>query len=50
MELLKTPANKRFKQKADGTKTPTITMYFVKGDKVIYEPGFAFYATLFYTL
>ena len=39
MRLLKTPANKRFRQEEDGTKTPIFTVYFDNGDKVIYEPG-----------
>ena len=39
MRLLKTPANKRFRQEEDGTKTPIFTIYFDNGDKVIYEPG-----------
>ena len=39
MKLRKTPVNKRFRQEADGTKTPIYTMYFDNGDKVTYEPG-----------
>lgn len=39
MKLRKTPAKNRFRQEADGTKTPIYTMYFDNGDKVTYEPG-----------
>ncbi len=39
MKLRKTPANKRYRQETDGTRTPIYTMYFANGDKVIYEPG-----------